>query len=1122
MNIFKRNNGRPAVIEEKQPPDLPNGDLSVSDLNVYLAKVGQFTALLPAIMEGVKQLTTADELHLTTIRDFQDKLTNIFHDQEEITRYSMMVLEASREYNQVILETEETLKALMNSFEESQELNQKLTNGLEGLSEISQQFQNVVSLMADMSLTISQLSRNAEIKAFHAGNTGRGFGVIAENMNKLSEELREIAGQAPLLDAGLKEKINKSAQGLNQAKELAAILKDSSSSMEFELGEVYSVNQQIVKGFQEITKFSEYQSEISSKLTSGIEKISEITAHLGINQEVVASVLSTETANVRQIEFISGQIEKAMKIWQQKKDRRNLWELAIKLKLVQSTLEFSGNRWQGLQESVMGLKRTAQQEEKISAQVWSELEKFFGNIDGIGNELEQVEKKLGSVIERANQLLANVRTAAGNLKLLQKILDDFKNICSGISQDLVELQKIGQGVESFAEQVKLLAFYAAVEVTEMGSWSKELEPIISQTKKLALQAEIDSSKMPRMFEELNNRFSDTVTILDRNILVLTANLADVVKADASLNRVLEETQRFSGIGEKAKTGIDCQKANRNQLVEVYSKYAGSYQNVSYNLETIQRLFKQAHEYLLGFDQLTGSLFGQIDENIFAEDFGETLNLILPSDPITLDPAMLTDATSGDVTAHIFDGLVQFDARVNILPAIAANWTISDDGLVWTFNIRKGVKFHNGREVTADDVRYSLERLLDKTVNSPNSYFLDMIEGANDFREGGASYVKGIRVIDPYNLVIKLETPFMPFLANLATGITAIVPKEAIMVKDSKFNSQPVGTGPYKIKDWNKGEKIELERFDDYYEQKTSIKNITFHVNIPDERKKDRLEKMEIDQLEVRGREREEISKNPNCIVESVSLLNVQYIGINLNMATPFVDKRVRQAINHAIDKQYVINASNLKGEATVANGVFPPGLAAYNPDLKGYNYDPETAGRLLNQAGYSKGLPGEYLLDVRNVKDQIERAELIAKYCSKIGINIKPNPLPWGDLLDRSYQGKSILSMKGWSSDNGDPDNFLYPLFHSKNWGMPGNTSYYKSQKIDDMLTKALSIRNPIERLDYYRKIEEIIVEDAPWVFLFYTMKYVATNAYVQGFRIRPMGAARLKDCWIDIPRRKA
>lgn len=1115
MKLFTKHRS----ISAKAPvtrDDPGDGRLPEGEVKAYLARIGQFTNLLPSIMEAIGRLSQADDAHLTGIQDFQEKLAEIFQGQEEIAGHSAMVLETGQDYGRLIQEAGGVLRSLIGSFEESLFQNQKLSESLARLSDRSRQLQELASLMSEMSLTISQVSRNAEIKAYHAGSAGRGFAVIAENMNKLSLELMESASQAPRLDSAIRESIEGIELGLSQSKDMAEELKVRSQAMERDLSEISQDNALILSGFQEMKQLSASQSAIREQLLSGMANITEITANLGISQEVVASVLNTEMASVGQIDFLREQAEQAQNLWGERPGPAVLRELMIKLRHLQFELTSSVGRWQGLEGAIGSLKGSALQEERLSSDTWSRLKQLFGSIDGIGQQVRQIGDRVGKVLSRTEDLRANLISGRNNLVLLKQLQDGMQQDCQEISRDLDQLKEVGRGIGSFSEQVKLLAFYSAVEITEMGQWGKELQPIVDQTRSLAIQAGGDSTKIQPILEELDREFRQTMEALSLGRSLATANLDQIGRADFSLNIFINEAEKISRIGQAARTGIDSQEAGRRDLMEVYSRYSQSFRAVTGELDTIQKLFLQAHQTLSGFGQESARILGQLDDRVVQRNPGGLLKLALPSEPLTLDPALRTDATSNEVVAQLYEGLVQFDAGVNLIPGIATHWNISGDGREWTFFLRKKVKFHNGRELTAEDVKYSLERLLDPAINSPNAYFVDMIEGAADMQSGRSSSVKGIRVLDRYSLRITLQSAYMPFLANLAATVTAIVPREEAIRPDRSLSANPVGCGPFRLKQWVPGQRLDLERFDDYYSPRVSLQGVSFVFNPPPEARIGMLSSGELDQLEIRGRERQEMHVANRCRLEKLEALNIQYICINVNLATPFVDKRVRQALNLCIDKVGMIESSSLKEEAIVARGVFPPGLAAYNQSLEGYSYDPGRAAALLSQAGYSQGLPGEYLLDIRDNQDQRDRAELIINDCRKVGVNLKANPLAWKDLLERSYQGQAILSVRGWSSDNGDPDNFLYPLFHSRNWGRPGNTSYFKSARIDEMLVRALAIRNPLERLNFYREIEKLVVEEAPWVFLYHSLKFVATNDYVHGYRIRPMGAARLKDCWVE------
>jgi dipeptide transport system substrate-binding protein len=310
--------------------------------------------------------------------------------------------------------------------------------------------------------------------------------------------------------------------------------------------------------------------------------------------------------------------------------------------------------------------------------------------------------------------------------------------------------------------------------------------------------------------------------------------------------------------------------------------------------------------------------------------------------------------------------------------------------------------------------------------------------------------------------------------------------------------------------------VAVERFDQYYEQRVSLEAVHWTIGLDNQQRLERFTAGGLDAANLHERDRTTLKASGAAIIKSVSSLNIQYLCINVSHDTPFRHKLVRQALNHAIDKQALIESSDLRGEAIAAKGVFPPRMEVFNPELAGYDYDPQKARDLLEAAGFKGGLPGEYLLDTRDIATQMDRGETVKRYCQKVGIRIKLNPLSWKDLLDRAYSGQALLSFRGWSTDNGDPDNFLTPLFHSRSFGQPGNTSYLKSERIDVMIEKALAIRNPVERQSLYREIEAAVVDEAPWVFLYHSMKFDIVRPRLHGYRVRPFGAPRLKDCWLE------
>lgn len=1100
-----RTNGSPSAAA---PTALP-----VAELTAFLSVVGRFTGLLPAIMQGVDALNQTAKRHFANISAFSGRSGQLFSGMEEVVNYSTMVLETSADYRKIILRTEGILQQMLASIDSTVALHDQAEARLRELAGITARLQSLVSVLGDLSIGIKQLSRNAEIKAYHAGSAGRGFSVIAENMNRLAGQMEARAGEIPAAAGRIQDRLQRSLDGVERARSMALALKQLADRMRDGITSVNDQNQRVIAEFDAIRAAAHDQIEIRNGLLASITEIETAASRLGVAQELVATVLSTETAVVGQIDFIRQQEESALRLSARSAAPWVRRELSAKTELLRAQVREAGSRWRTLQDSMMELTRTSGIEERVAGTVWENLGKLFDNINAIGGNLETTGGLLAVNMNHTAEIAAHLDQSDQDLRTLQATWGEFRSHLAAIAATIEELRVSAGYLNSFTDEIKLLSFYESIEVADLGGAGSGFLAFVDQTRALALQARDDSGRLAPMFEDVHRTLGETELISQRIMALLGDNLENINQARWSLERSGEAAGQFELIGQEAGATIAVQKGRRQEVLEIYTSYSESYKQVGQNLSRLVNLLNQGFAALteLGTaDAALAGIFGGAQD----DSGGGTLRLTLSADPITLDPAMITDATSDEVVAQVFNGLVQFDDGVRVMPAIASSWTISADGLSWTFYLRKGVRFHHGRELVAGDVKYSLERLLDPQVKSSNALFVDKIRGAAEFAAGSKRAVEGIKIINDYCLQIVLTQPYMPFLANLAVSVTAIVPRE--MTELPEFGRRPVGAGPFRFSEWQPGKSVVLKRFEQYYEQRVSAAGIHWTVGLTEEQRLAKLVAGEVDAVDVHERDRKALEAHGTAVVKSAASLNVQYLCINVSLDTPFAHKLVRQALNYAIDKQALIDSTELKGEAIAATGVFPPRLEEFNPDLAGYPYDPQKARELLEEAGFKGGLPGEYLLDIRDIKAQVERGEMVKQYCKKVGIRIRLNPLSWKDLLDRAYNVESLLSFRGWSSDNGDPDNFLTPLFHSRNWGKPGNTAFFKSEEIDAMLDKALAIRNPVERQALYREIEAAVVDEAPWVFLYHSMEFIAMQPKLHGYRVRPLGAARLKDCWLE------
>jgi oligopeptide transport system substrate-binding protein len=497
----------------------------------------------------------------------------------------------------------------------------------------------------------------------------------------------------------------------------------------------------------------------------------------------------------------------------------------------------------------------------------------------------------------------------------------------------------------------------------------------------------------------------------------------------------------------------------------------------------------------------------------AAKFGGVYRRALASNPATLDPAFVSDIYSRTVVRQIVDGLVQFDAHLNPIPAIAEFWEASRDGLTWTFTLRRGVKFHHGREVTAEDFVYSFTRLLDPKRPSPSSEYFRRIAGANSFMEGTAASVQGLKAIDRYTLQIVLEEPFAPSLTVLGLANAAVVPREEVERLGDDFARAPVGTGPFKFVQWKPGKEITLEANKDHYEGRPFLDTIVFKIGGTFEEAFTQFLEGNLEEAMIPSGKTEEVYSDPRYRQYQLlrrPMLGLLYIGFNSRIR-PFDDARVRQAFNYAVNKQEIVQEITKMGSLP-ANGTLPPGMPGHDPDLKGYYYNPTKAKRLLTEAGYpnGEGFPVVQLWVFS--KAESTKAELAAyqQYLAEIGVRVEIHFAPdWRVYKDMLQQGKLPMFRVAWYADIPDPDNFFSPLLHSAG---QSNYMFYRNPRVDQLLEEAREATDYARRVKLYREAERLVMDDAPWITQHNHIFEYLYQPYVQGVEVSLLG-----DRWIPM-----
>ncbi|MFQ5872958.1 MAG: ABC transporter substrate-binding protein [Dehalococcoidia bacterium] len=519
-----------------------------------------------------------------------------------------------------------------------------------------------------------------------------------------------------------------------------------------------------------------------------------------------------------------------------------------------------------------------------------------------------------------------------------------------------------------------------------------------------------------------------------------------------------------------------------------------------------------------------------------------------SDPPTLDPALTSDTTSATVVVEVFSGLVSIDEQLNIVPDIAEGWDISDDGRTYTFYLRKDVKFHDGKPVTAHDFKYSMERTLDpRTESTVADLYLNDIVGAKAKLNGTATDVKGIQVLDDHTLQLTIDAAKPYFLAKLTYPTAFVVDQENVESGDD-WTSRPNGTGPFKLTMWDIGEMIRLERNDLFYNGPPYLDVVNFVLSGGVG-----MTMYENGEIDITGVGLADIDR----VLDPTEALNldlhitppqysISYIGLNTQQA-PFDDVKVRQALSYAINKELIADAvlSNL---LIPAYGILPPGFPGYNNNLEGLHFDAEKAMWLMATSSYGEGDPeitrllaeAEQEMDLQTRLDLLNQAsiraagnlppvilsvpggggavgldtEVILEMWRRfLGVDVEIRQSEFATFLRDLDRRRFQMFELGWVADYPDPQDFLDILFYSESSN--NHTGYY-NMEVDRLLEEARTEPDVEARIALYQQAEQIIVTEAPWIPTWYTGdRYVLIKPNVKDYALTPLISPRLKNVYI-------
>lgn len=720
---------------------------------------------------------------------------------------------------------------------------------------------------------------------------------------------------------------------------------------------------------------------------------------------------------------------------------------------------------------------------------------------------EKAEETL-SIAKKGNQAADNSIKAMNEI---EESVDYIKEVVNNLNVKSLHINEMLKVIKEIAEQTNLLSLNASIEAARAGEAGKGFAVVASEVKKLSQRSAESAERIAKTITEINESIKLTTDAMGKSSQKVKEGVAIANNTMEVFNDIIEAVGTTTAVTEEINRAVTEQTNSLEIIIEsaedmnktsekVMAMVEAASMNTQYTKNSIESLFETSKD----LKSVTNELLNKVKDSGLGKYI---LKTYIGGKPESLDPVITFDALSDKLLINVHAGLLIQGNSTDIMPGVAKSWYVEEDNMTWVFNLRKGAKFHNGREITSEDVKYSLERVLDPKLKSANAWFLSLVDGSDEYLKGMRREVSGIRIIDRYRISIKLSQPYSGFVLNLAQKCCVILAREDVE------RGIYTGCGPYVISSVEDN-KFVLTAFRDYFGGCPYIENIEV-INSSGNSVDDFIEgKYDFVTIESKAAYEKIKSSRFADKVSMKSVMSTTYGGFNLKSNSIFAkDAEIRQAINYAVNKDKIIKEL-MGGIAVESKGPFPPSIVD-NSYLKGYGYNPQKAREILKKKGITK--INEKLIFLGREGKTPSAYDRLIEYISndlkEIGIECDVIRVPASDYMKPESLAKCHVFMYGWVADTGDPDNYLEPLF------VPGNiTNYtsYENREMLDLMKKAREVVNPEKRLEMYKEIQDIIVKDAPWIFIYHPEQGYITRDGVIGVRLSSLGKIKYDEIIIE------
>ncbi|MFY9609496.1 MAG: ABC transporter substrate-binding protein [Blastocatellia bacterium] len=953
------------------------------------------------------------------------------------------------------------------------------------------------------------------------------------NLDGLARRLRYIVGRLQRAADSIEAVVGEVLRGTQM---LSAGVIDEAKSVEetsTSISEINSSMHSVGDSLQTLAKLSQSTSASVMQMAMSINHVSENADELGQFVEETATAIDDMAVSVRKVaESTEALAESAEKT-------------ARAMEAIDNSTQSIGNSVNQTTVLAEEVARSASSGSRLVAETATSMSKIKDAIDAATETIARLGKRsdqIGEVTHVINEIADRTHLLALNAAILAAqagpqgrgfriVADEIKELSERTSASTREIEEMIKSVrEDVAETIERvavggqradegvdLAWRASVLLAEIrektNAASDRIRVIADSTAIQAAESHtvLEAADLVRQQARGIERATNEQALTSRQIgeraihmSELTGQVRRATGEQAKVSRYIADAmEKLTSVVEQIGLASDEQSAGADQVLRA--------------IETIKEVVNRNQASISGINSAVDLLVREAELlnrevetfQLPAPDRGGHLRFALRTSQITLDPATISSISRVEVMSNIFEGLVQFGERAEIRPAVAERWEISPDGRVYTFYLRERARFHNGRRVRADDVKYSFERQMRQNEEAA-AWMFRPIEGSEQFISGESDSVAGIKVVGEQVVRIELTQPVAFFLSTLCMDYGYILPREEVERPTLDFSIRPVGSGPFRVIEPVVGKEVQLEHFANYWNpEQPYVDRLTVRFGMSADEIFEAFLQGGLDYASDLPLTYLNELKERSADVHILEALQLQTRMLVFDCERPpLSDQRVRQAICFAIDRDRFLQLV-YGGMAESAIGPIPPGVLGHHPGERAYEHDPARARALLEEAGCGGGFDTEVWWP-QSVNPAVE---CLKDDFAQVGIRAEFRYVAAEDMRRALKLRMVPIAGRDWYADYPDPDNFTYVLFNSRNRDL--FIGAYANQEVDGLTDEARSLMNREQREGIYREVTRLLLEDAPCAFLAHRRSFVAHRADLEGVTLHLLSPfVSPKDLW--------